>query len=86
MGEGRFVARRDPTIPLPSLSALQRVLLRDGLVTFEDVGIYKDDRFKSGDTIIPQNTQIRYNKATLTPLPLHMGPWAILPASYQSRR
>jgi hypothetical protein len=56
MAGGRFVARRDPTIPVPSLSALQRVLLRDGLVTFEDVGTYKDDRFKSGDKIIPQNT------------------------------
>jgi hypothetical protein len=54
---GRFVAGRDPKIPVPSLSPLQRVLFRDGLVTFEDVvGIYKDDCFKSGDKIIPQNT------------------------------
>jgi hypothetical protein len=56
MRGGYFVARRDPKILVPSLSALQRVLFRDGLVTFEDVGIYKDDRFKSGDKIIPQNT------------------------------
>lgn len=41
---GRFVAGRDPKIPVPPLSAVQRVLFRDGLVTFEDVvGIYKDD-------------------------------------------
>jgi hypothetical protein len=54
---GRFIAGRDPKIPVPPLSALQRVLFRDGLVTFEDVvGEYKDDCFKSGDKIIPQNT------------------------------
>jgi hypothetical protein len=57
MAGGHFVAKRDPKIPVPPLSALQRVLFRDGLVTFEDVvGIYKDDCFKSGDKIIPQNT------------------------------
>jgi len=56
---GYFVAKRDPKIRVPSLSALQRVLFRDGLVTFEDVvGIYKDDRFTSGDKIIPQNTNL----------------------------
>jgi hypothetical protein len=54
---GYFVAMRDPKIRVPSLSALQRVLFQDGLVTFEDVvGVYKDDRFTSGDKVIPQNT------------------------------
>jgi pSer/pThr/pTyr-binding forkhead associated (FHA) protein len=44
MAGGHFVAKRDPKIPVPPLSALQRVLFQDGLVTFEDVvGIYKDD-------------------------------------------
>ena len=57
MGRGHFVAMRDPKIPVPTLNALQRVLFRDGLVTFEDsVGEYKDESFKSGDKIIPQNT------------------------------
>jgi hypothetical protein len=57
MRGGHFVAMRDPKIPVPTLSALQRVLFRDGLVTFEeDVGIYKDDRFKPDDMVIPQNT------------------------------
>jgi hypothetical protein len=39
MTGGHFVARRDPKIPVPTLSVLQRVLFRDGLVTFEDVGV-----------------------------------------------
>ena len=54
---GHFVAMRDPKVPVPTLSALQRVLFRDGLVTFEDSGgRIKDESFKSGDKIIPQNT------------------------------
>jgi hypothetical protein len=57
MAGGHFVAKLDPKIPIPPLSAQQRVLFRDGLVTFEEVvGEYKDDCFKSGDKIIPQNT------------------------------
>jgi hypothetical protein len=50
-----IIALRDPKRPKPSLTPLQRAMVRDGKVIFEDVkGKYKDD-FK-GDKIMPQNT------------------------------
>jgi hypothetical protein len=80
-----FVAKRDPQIPVPTLSALQRVLFRDGLVTVEDVGIYKDDRFKPGDMIIPQNTN-PLQQGNFDPVTAPFGTWAILSVLRKSRR
>jgi len=54
---GRFVAWRNPNIPIPPLTPLQLLLFRVKLVVFKDVvGTYMDDRFAAGDQIIPQNT------------------------------